>query len=345
MGKEYEKNKIEILNSVLSKSNTSENPYNETINSAYFNSNSYFTNFKNELLDQYKGHALDEIEGSEFVETKYGETLKITQKEKIDFNIKKHPIKDELLCDLTLVPKIGKIRETKLNEEGYNSIPSLLEHERYFHDAKIVLNKINNNSFAKIFHLAKKSSFENSLKCLHYNDISNFKFMDIETLGLSKNVPIILIGIVEIKGKYVQSNQYFLRDKGDESAILYGFYNHLNEDSVYVTYNGASFDVPFIKSRFNYYSMDYNHNLINYDLLYYVRKLWKNKLPNCQLTTVEEHIFDIRRKNDVPGRYIPGYYETYLKEKNIGPIIPIIKHNRMDIVSLANFLMKMVNEV
>ena len=78
--------------------------------------------------------------------------------------------------------------------------------------------------------------------------------------------------------------------------------------------------------------------------MYPARNLWKDVLPNCKLTTIEEHIFNIKRDDDVPGAYVPGYYQTYLEKKNIGPLIPIIEHNRNDVISLASFLMKIYEE-
>ena len=167
--------------------------------------------------------------------------------------------------------------------------------------------------------------------------------MDIETLGLS-NVPIILLGIAEIKGKYIESNQYLLRNKEEEPALIEAYLTHIDEASVHVTYNGANFDIPFIRNRARYFGIDCKLDQTHFDLMYPARNLWKNVLPNCRLTTIEEHIFNIKRENDVPGAYVPDYYNAYSISKNIGPLVPIIEHNRMDIISLADFLMKIYEE-
>ncbi|KZX17542.1 DNA polymerase family B, exonuclease domain [Methanobrevibacter cuticularis] len=346
MPSNYETHKDDILKSILSKSLSSKNPSKETIAKAHLNSNNSYTELKEKLLTEYQNQKIDDIEGSEIFETKSGETLKIVRKQKIDFSLKENDFKKHLFSDLTLVPKIGQVTEQKLLKEGYTDIPSLLEHEKFSQLAQIAIDKIESSSFVETFHLVRKNSYSpnNVLKCAGSVEEENFKFMDIETLGLS-NVPIILMGLAEIKGKYIESTQYLLRDKIEEPALLEGFNSHLDEDSVFVTYNGASFDIPFIKNRFNYYRMDYSHNLINYDLLYFARRLWKNQVPDCKLTTIESHLFDINRVDDVPGSQIPKYYETYLKKNNIGPLVPIIEHNRMDIVSLASFLMRMCDEI
>ena len=91
--------------------------------------------------------------------------------------------------------------------------------------------------------------------------------------------------------------------------------------------------------------MDVDLDVPHLELMYFAKNLWKDDLPNCQLQTIERELFGIEREGDVPGQYIPNYYNTYLSERNIGPIVPIIEHNRQDIVSLASFLEKMYEEV
>ena len=350
--KKYQNHEKDMLKSILSRSLSSSNPSSETIAKAHsysgINSTDPYKRLKYELLEKYQDKSIEEIDGTNLVENKYGETIQIKNKEEIIFNTSDNDFKKEILNDLKIIPKIGQVTERRLKEQGFNDISSLLDHEKYCEFAEIAIEKLNSDSFRDIFYMVRKNSYSknNVLKCLGGIANENFKFMDIETLGLS-NVPIILIGVAELSknGKTIESTQYLLREKSEEPAVLEAFMSHLDEDSVYVSYNGARFDVPFIKNRCDYYRINYDHNLVHYDLLYYVKRLWRAKLPNCKLTTVERHIFNIERIDDVSGSQVPSYYETYLKENNIGPLIPIIEHNRMDIVSLAKFLMKMYNEV
>jgi len=350
--KKYQNHEKDMLKSILSRSLSSSNPSNETIAKANsysgINSDDPYKKLKYKLLEEYEDKTLEDIVGSSLIENKYGETIQIKNKEKITFNTNDNDFKEEIFCDLKLVANIGQATEKKLKEQGFEDIPSLLDHEKYCKYAEVALEQLNSDSFKDIFDVVRKNSYSknNVLKCLGGIANENFKFMDIETLGLS-NVPIILIGVAELSenGKSIETSQYLLREKSEEPAVLEAFMSHLAEDSVYVSYNGAKFDIPFIKNRCNHYRINYEHNLIHYDLLYFARRLWKSKLPNCKLTTVEKYLFDIKRIDDVPGSYIPSYYESYMKKNNIGPLIPIIEHNRMDIVSLAKFLMRMHHEV
>ena len=338
------------LEKILSNSLSSANPSKEAYERGRLDSLTYFNNLKFGLMHKYKDWNFLDIEGSKVIENIYGETLKITRKEKIDFSLesKNKSIKDDLASNLKLMPGIGFQTEMKLKEEGYNTFYDLLNHPTYAKKAEILIEKIEKECFIKEFNLLKSlnkypNSRNSTIKALTSLDPFNLKFMDIETLGLS-NAAIILVGIAEIKGNYIESNQYLLRNKEEEPALIEGYLSHIDEASVHVTYNGAKFDIPFIKNRARLYRIDCDLEQTHFDLIYPARNLWKDKLPNCKLTTIEEHLFGIKRDDDVPGAYIPDYYRTYLTTKNIGPLIPIIEHNRMDIVSLAHFLMRIYEE-
>lgn len=338
-----------LLEAILSNSISSDNPSKEAKEKARKKSPSYFKALMENLLVKYENKKLLDIKGSKIIDTDAGETLSVVKSEKINFNLTENNFKNQMNYNLKLIPKIGIKTEQNLKNAGYTTIESLKNHEKYGNYATNFISTIDELSFKEVVDLLNKNKYgkkcrDNLIKCASIPDVENFKFMDIETLGLS-NVPIILIGVAEIKNNKIISSQYFLRDIYEEPAVLEAYLSHLDENSVHVTFNGAMFDVPFIKNRCKYYRMDYNLDLPHLDLLYFARNLWKNSLPNFQLQTIEKHIFGVERSGDVPGQYIPGYYKTYLTEKNIGPIVPIIDHNRQDIISLASFLMKMYDLV
>jgi len=53
----------------------------------------------------------------------------------------------------------------------------------------------------------------------------------------------------------------------------------------------------------------------------------------------------MEREDDVPSALVPDLYLTYRKKNNIGPLIPIIEHNRQDIITLARILSKLYGEL
>ena len=345
----YNEEQENYYQKMLANSISSANPCDEAKMKARLLSPSYYEDLKEQLLIKYDGKKLTDIRNASVVSTNHGDTLKITTTEKIDFKIEDNDFKSQINHNLKLLPKIGVKKEESLKSSGYETIESLKAHDAYGDIASKFLERIDDMSFCEIIELLDNNKYskkcrDNLIKCISLTDRENFKFMDIETKGLS-NVPIILIGVSEIKGNKIISSQYFLRDYSEEEAILDGYLSHLDEDSVHVTFNGKSFDVPFIRNRCIYNRIDANLDLPHLDLMYFAKNLWKDQLPNCKLQTIEKELFGLEREGDVPGQYIPGYYDTYLSQNNIGPIVPIIEHNRQDIVSLAGFLERMYEDV
>ena len=339
----------EYLKRALSNSISSQNPSENAKSKARKLSPSYYRDLKEKLMIEYENKSLKDVMDCKIASSSFGDVLKITKREKVDFNIENNNFKEQMNANLKLLPKIGLKTEENLKNKGYDTIESLKSHDKYGDLAEKFLKNLDEMTFCEIIDLLDSNRYskkcrQNVLKSISLTDKENFKFMDIETKGLS-NVPIILIGVAEIKGNVIEASQYFLRDYTEEANIIDAYLSHLDEDSVHVTFNGKTFDVPYIKNRCIYNRIDADLDLAHLDLMYFAKNLWGEKLPNCQLQTIERELFDIERIDDVPGQFIPGYYDTYLENNNIGPVVPIIEHNAQDIISLASFLDKMYRDV
>ncbi len=339
----------EYLKRALSNSISSQNPSENAKSKARKLSPSYYRDLKEKLMIEYENKSLKDVMDCKIASSSFGDVVKITKREKVDFNIENNNFKEQMNANLKLLPKIGLKTEENLKNKGYDTIESLKSHDKYGDLAEKFLKNLDEMTFCEIIDLLDSNRYskkcrQNVLKSISLTDKENFKFMDIETKGLS-NVPIILIGVAEIKGNVIEASQYFLRDYTEEANIIDAYLSHLDEDSVHVTFNGKTFDVPYIKNRCIYNRIDADLDLAHLDLMYFAKNLWGEKLPNCQLQTIERELFDIERIDDVPGQFIPGYYDTYLENNNIGPVVPIIEHNAQDIISLASFLDKMYRDV
>ena len=333
----------EYLRKVLMGSLSSENPSKETYLKHYKNSNSYFNQYKIELLERYKDKSFTDFKGVHTIDNDYGQALEIVNSKKINFNLKDNEVERDLINDLKLVSGIGNKKEIALKDKGYDNLYKLQNHPKYSKKAGSLIDTINNQDFPDYFRLMKKSKEHNTMMCAGKVDVEHLRFMDIETLGL-KNVPIILIGIAYIENNKLISKQYLQRHGHEESSIIEAYISNLEDDSVDVTYNGARFDIPFVKNRADYFGIKYDKHL-HYDLLYFARKLYRERLENCRLQTVESYICGFERFNDVPGQFIPEYYKTYVDSQNIGPLVPIIRHNRLDIISLVDIFMRIYNDI
>jgi tetratricopeptide (TPR) repeat protein len=56
---------------------------------------------------------------------------------------------------------------------------------------------------------------------------------------------------------------------------------------------------------------------------------------SCALGVLEDAILGYRRTGDVPGAEIPSRYFHYARSGDARPLVPVLEHNRLDLVSLA----------
>ena len=175
-------------------------------------------------------------------------------------------------------------------------------------------------------------------------DINKTVFLDTETTGLAGGAGtyIFLVGAGYFEGDQFCVRQYFMRDYNEERALLSAVNELLSNFEAIVSYNGKTFDVPLIQSRFIMSGMKLNlENPGHFDLLYPTRRLWKRRLENCSLSTVERDILGVIRENDVPGYLVPEIYFKYLKTKDARALKQVFEHNLQDILSLVALVSRM----
>jgi len=175
-------------------------------------------------------------------------------------------------------------------------------------------------------------------------DINKTVFLDTETTGLAGGAGtyIFLVGVGYFEGNQFCVRQYFMRDFNEERALLSAVNELLSKYEAIVSYNGKTFDFPLIQSRFIMSGMKLNlKNPGHFDLLYPARRLWKRRLENCSLSTVERDILGVIRENDVPGYLVPEIYFRYLKTKDARALKQVFEHNLQDIISLVALVSRM----
>ena len=75
-------------------------------------------------------------------------------------------------------------------------------------------------------------------------------------------------------------------------------------------------------------------NHVHLDFMHSCRKLYKRHFPNLNLTFLEEKLLGFERSEDVPRHLIPRIYFDYLQHRDDNVLLPILNHNRDDIVGL-----------
>ena len=175
-------------------------------------------------------------------------------------------------------------------------------------------------------------------------DINKTVFLDTETTGLAGGAGtyIFLVGVGYFEEDQFCVRQYFMRDYNEERALLSALNELLANFKAVVTYNGKTFDLPLMESRYIMSGMKMSlKDPYHFDLLYPARRLWKRRLENCSLSTVERDILGVIRDDDVPGHLIPEIYFRYLRTKNARAIKQVFEHNLQDIISLVALVSRM----
>lgn len=167
-------------------------------------------------------------------------------------------------------------------------------------------------------------------------------FFDTETTGLKgAGTLIFLLGFIEQIGESFQLTQYVLPGPDHEAAFLYA--SRLWEEVVtLVTYNGKSFDVPQLETRWtlNRHTVPplLTHNHI--DLLHGSRRVWKEEIATFKLTHIEEEKLGFFRDGDIPGHLAPIIYQDAVKSGHASTLMKVLKHNEWDILSLVSLYIR-----
>lgn len=175
-------------------------------------------------------------------------------------------------------------------------------------------------------------------------DINKTVFLDTETTGLAGGAGtyVFLAGVGYFEGDRFCVRQYFMRDFNEERALLSALNDLLTNFKAVVTYNGKTFDLPLMKSRYIMAGMKMSlEDPYHFDLLYPARRLWKKRLESCSLSTVEREILKVSRDDDVPGYLIPEIYFKYLRTKDARALKQVFEHNLQDILSLVALVSRM----
>lgn len=174
-------------------------------------------------------------------------------------------------------------------------------------------------------------------------------FFDLETTGLSGGAGTLafLAGCGWFEGETFRVRQFFLGSPAGEKAMLAALAEIFDEASLLVTFNGKSFDVPLMETRWAFHrSAAASDDLPHFDMLPPSRRLWGQRddagengnAAGCRLSDLEKSILGFHRVGDVPGFEIPERYFHFLRTGDGAAISGVLDHNRHDLVSLAGVM-------
>ena len=180
-------------------------------------------------------------------------------------------------------------------------------------------------------------------------------FLDLETTGLfsGAGTQAFLVGCAAIEGTSIRVRQFLLPGFEHERALLSEMQDWAKSHGALCTYNGRTFDVPLIETRFMFHRVPCPLDGVPHlDMLHPARRMWRQRPlatgtpdpddSSCSLGVLEKQIAGLHRVGDVPGYEIPSRFFTFVRTGDARPLEAVMEHNRLDLISLAAVLARAI---
>ena len=166
---------------------------------------------------------------------------------------------------------------------------------------------------------------------------------DIETTGLSaqRGNKIILTACLMPNSKGVTITQFLAENPYEEDRVIMATMDFLKDESIdyLITYNGASFDIPFMKQRLATKNLPYVLNMYEFDLYNFIRSNTglKSQIGLLSQKNVEQHFgISSNRKDVISGRESVKLFAEYAINQDSVIEKIILTHNREDVLQLCH---------
>ena len=147
---------------------------------------------------------------------------------------------------------------------------------------------------------------------------NNTCLLDIETTGFSREANhIYMIGLARLEKNTVRITLLFADKRTEEKDILNEFIKYSKDIKRFVSFNGITFDFPFIKKRMIHYNIDYDYTQYEHLDIY---KECKNLKEMLCLSNLKQKTFEaflgIDREDEYSGGELISQYKSYEKYKD-----------------------------
>jgi uncharacterized protein YprB with RNaseH-like and TPR domain len=171
-------------------------------------------------------------------------------------------------------------------------------------------------------------------------------FLDTETTGLAGGTGTVafLVGLAwwdrsEDVGQPLVLEQLLVRALGEEAPMLERVRERIAGASMLVTFNGKSFDMPLLRTRFVMAGLVPPREPPHLDLLHVARRVHKERTRRsagaCRLTAIEREILGFERIDDVASGDVSACYMHFLRTGDARALLGVVEHNAWDVVAMA----------
>ncbi len=162
-------------------------------------------------------------------------------------------------------------------------------------------------------------------------------YLDVETTGLSGGAGTIsfLVALGRFDGSAFRLWQGFLRDPGEEAAMLVDVARRVADAAGVVSFFGKSFDRHRLEDKMRVFGIEPPFGeLPHLDLYWPIQRLYGPAFPDGRLQTAERELAGVRREDDLPGSRAPEAWFDFLAGRG-HRLEDVFRHNRDDVLSLV----------
>lgn len=240
-----------------------------------------------------------------------------------------------------LLPGVRDRMAAVLTGEGAESLDEIIGHPRFGRHASRIERMIAQGDAARLLALVSDrggAAHPLNLAVSAWFVPSDLLFIDIETGGLFGGSPVIVSGMAFVPRDAPAGYDGFVvrilvaTTPDAEADLIAQTAKAIAEHPVLVSFNGRSFDFPYICQRAAYYGSPVMSDPVHFDLLGYSRRVWRGRVTSCRLSVLAAEILGMQRDADIPGSLVPWFYEMYLKDpaRNAGLLAAVAIHNVFD---------------
>lgn len=175
------------------------------------------------------------------------------------------------------------------------------------------------------------------------DELSDILYFDIETTGLSaKRSDLYLIGCSYFSDSAFRTQLIFNDNGTSEPEMLSHFEQILKNHKILVSYNGDTFDIPYLLKKMEQFDVDTTlDNIQSVDIYRTTRKYKKLlRLDSAKQFDIE-HLIDFQRNTFISGGDLISAYKHYLSSHDESLLDDMLTHNHDDIrglISISEFV-------